>query len=245
MAPRTPFIGLEHWSCFSPGYALDLEEASGPVRHAFCGTHEIPGAWCFFGDHSLLRFLSLDTRDERLGLAELGVPHVHLLYCWRCDVGRLDYRLERDGGVTLLGEREWIDGLRVAGHDPDEIRARLRDPATDYPYPDYPAAFPLRDARLRPVDAAAQAAIVAAERDGEEVPPELDRARHQVGGLPYLVQGSSHVPRCGDCGKPMAFVASIADDCADPRGFTSNEGVQVLFFLCPACRRVNAFNVCD
>lgn len=87
---------------------------------------------------------------------------------------------------------------------------------------------------------------MAAERHpGIELPEALCRPHHQTGGLPYLTQGSSHVPTCAECGDTMAFVASIADDCGDPRGFTSNPFVQVVFFMCPACRRVRAANMCD
>ena len=171
---------------------------------------------------------------------------MHLLYCWRCDLGDLDYRLEPDGGVTLLGEQEWLERLRQLGRDPEEVRARLRDPDTDYPYSNYPRAFPLRAATLRPLAAGEQESILGWERDNDnELPETLDHPRHQVGGLPYLSQGSSYVPTCGDCRQPMAFFASIADDCGDPRGFTSNEYVQVVFFVCPACRRVHATNMVE
>lgn len=113
MAPRMPFTGLDHWKCYGPGHWLDLEDPAGQVQHAFCGVHQIRGAWCVFGDHPLLRLASFDTADERLGLGGLGVAYVHLLYCWRCDLGHLEYRLEQeqDGGVTVLGEHEWTESL--------------------------------------------------------------------------------------------------------------------------------------
>jgi hypothetical protein len=157
MPPRILFDVLDHLKCFSTGYWLNLQEPAGPVRHPFCGVHEIRGAHCFHGDHPVLRFLSLDTSDSLLGLHDLG----------------------------------W-------------------------------------------------------ERDNDnELPETLDHPRHQVGGLPYLSQGSSYVPTCGDCLQPMAFVASVADDCGDPRGFTSNEHVQVVFFVCSACQLVHATNMVD
>jgi hypothetical protein len=246
MPPRVLFPGLAHWKSFSTGYRLDLAEPAGASTHAFCGAHDIRGAWCFSGDHPLLRFVSFDTRDDRLGFNELGVPFVHLLYCWRCDVGDLEYRLERDGGVTALGEREWIEGLKRAGYEPEEVRERLRKPETDFPYQDYPWAFPLQSVELRQISGGEQNAILASELDGAvALPAALGLPCHQVGGLPYLTQGSSCVPSCPECSEPMAFVASIADDCGDPRGFTSNEFVQVVFFLCPRCRRMKAGNMCD
>lgn len=246
MTARARYAGRERWKVFSPGYGLVLEPPDEAAQHTFCGAHRIPGAWCFYGDHPLLRLLSLDTADERLGLADLGVPQVHLLYCWRCDVGDLDYRLERDGSVSVFGEKEWGALLRQRGVDIEEVRARLRQPETDYPYSGYPAAFPSRSARLVAVAQDDEQALLAAER-GEDVslPEALTTPKHQVGGLPYLVQGTSYIPACPGCGADMAFVATIADDCGDPRGFVGNEWVQVVFFLCADCKRVHALNMAD
>src|SRR5215471_13434311 len=119
-APSALFPEVPQWLTFSQGFRVDYREDAVSTRHVFCGEHDIRGARCFAGRHPLLRFLSLDTSDERLGLSSLGVPFVHLLYCWRCDVGEFDYRLERDGGVTLL----------------DVPHLDLED-ADDYPYDGY------------------------------------------------------------------------------------------------------------
>jgi hypothetical protein len=192
------------------------------------------------GQHPLLRFLSLDTSDLRLGFAAIGVPFVHLLYCWRCDVGDLDYFLHPDGSVTLPDAAAWsVDTPHVVA-----VRAQVNSPDHDFPYPDYPPHFPPRGASLTRLPADEQQRLLATEL-GEQEPPADDAFRHQVGGLPRLAQGADYIPSCNGCGQPMAFVAAIADDCADPRGFTDNGSVQVLYFLCSGCRRMHAMNVVD
>ena len=64
--------------------------------------------------------------------------------------------------------------------------------------------------------------------------------RHQVGGMPYFIQGAEGY-RCLYCKRDIPFIACIAD----PRGFTNNCGVQTIFHFCMDCSFVFAFQRCD
>jgi hypothetical protein len=244
---RSPFADLPHWKTFSPGsWLLTDDSTPDDAPHRFCGAHDIPGAICIHG-HPLLRLFSLATSDPALGLGDLGIPFVHLLCCWRCDATTVDYLLTPDGGVDVFAaERRaaWLKSLEQRGIDVAAHVARMDSRATDYPYEEYPFAFPGRPVRLQPLTATEQEELLDRELNGSSAARRL-RARHQVGGLPYLAQGSDFVPTCAGCGEKTIFFASVADDCTDPRGFTGNSGVQMVYFLCPGCRRVSGFNVCD
>jgi hypothetical protein len=236
---------LPHWRAFSPGYRLELVDAGGELGHVFCGAHDIPGAECFGARHPLLRLLTLDTSDERLGLGGLGVPQVHLLYCWTCDFGSYDYSLQADGSVTVHGEAEWQIMAAKQGVNIREVRRSLQEPPT-FPYEGYPDHFPRRGVVLDALDRVAQAAVIDAETGvGRIARGALGPPPHQVGGFPALVQPSDLVPRCKQCNGETTFVAAIGDDSGTERGFTGNVLVQVLFFLCADCRRMSAFNICD
>lgn len=241
---KARFAKLPQWRTFSRGFRVryDKRKTAPRYQHVFCGEHEIPGAHCYVADHPMLRFLSLDTRDPRLGLDLGPIRFVHLLYCWSCDVGNVAYHLSEDG-VEMLGEKEFLADLRKRRLTLARFRKQLAA-SSDYPYADYPTAFPRRDARLVAVTSASEARQHRIELGTEEAPRGVV-AHHQVGGLPHLAQGASYVPECEECEKPMAFVAAIADDCVDPRGFVDNSGVQVLYFLCVPCRRIQGTNVCD
>lgn len=135
-----------------------------------------------------------DLKDRKLEMSQLRVPQLHLLYCWRCDLGDLDYRV-LPGGVQVLTERSERD------LGPFE--------ADDFPYDDYPMAFPKRTAWIDRL-------------------PAGDAPASQIGG-----------------NRAMRFVASFGDACADPRGFTGNAYVHVVFYVCLPCKRVHAQNVSD
>lgn len=214
------------------GFTLQFTNRSR-FEHWFCGEHSIPGAQCPNCRKPLLRMLTLDTRDRRLGLQRLGVPHVHLLFCWTCHLaqGETAYRLLPGGGIRFVQHRR--GGV-----------------SKTFPYRDYPRAFPGRRFTLAAI-AAAEARTLTALNAGELRPNRLGRSaqqlavpRHQIGGEPRFLQGA---PRraCPRCRHPMAFFASVGDDTLGDSGFTGNAFVQVLFLLCVRDRIVLSLQQCD
>jgi hypothetical protein len=72
---------------FSDGYWLRYSKTAPSketAAHVFCGRHAIDGATCPTCKRPLLRFASLDTRDERLGVRLRRIETIHLLMCWVC-----------------------------------------------------------------------------------------------------------------------------------------------------------------
>lgn len=214
------------------GFVVRFERDSDH-NHDACGAHGIGGALCPNCDKPMLRMLSLDAADERLHLAPLGVPFVHLLFCCTCNLAqsRTAYRLLESGGVELLS-------YRVGGVE------------SDFPYEGYPEFFSGAPVRLEPVPPA-EVQIVAALNDGSrsasELPADerrLSVPRHQVGGAPLFLQGSPAV-LCPECSMPMAFLACCADETPDGRGYTGNEFVQVVFMVCVQDRVVLSYQECD
>ncbi|BDI29279.1 hypothetical protein CCAX7_13300 [Capsulimonas corticalis] len=218
----------------------DLDrELSRNFAHYFCGEHEIAGADCPNCQKPLLRFLTLDTSDERVGLTKLGGRKIHCLFCWTCGIAQepFSYQHHDDGSVSLI---EYGDG----------------EPETDFPYEDYPIAFPGASVSLLAISSEAQKSIHSVNAGRTQITswrekyPDIFGCKHQVGGEPFLIQQNPDYEkerdvRCPECKKRMPFLAAIADDCLDERGFTENEGVQVLFHLCSACFIFFAFQQCD
>jgi hypothetical protein len=193
------------------GFLIERADAPEPPwRHRFCGEHAIDGAHCPSCRKPLLCFLRIDGADPRTAASRFGAIEVPLLFCWTCDVAQHDlfYRVEGEGRVRLLSSGS--GGCQ-----------------TDFPYEQYPAFFPERPARLRPVPT-----------------PLPHHPAHQVGGHPWLVQ-----PRrpfaCVECSRAMHFFAVIADDSTGPRGFTDNPFVQVLYQACFRCGVLGAYQACD
>jgi len=214
------------------GFTLRFTNRSR-FAHTFCGEHSIPGAQCPNCRKPLLRMLTLDTADRRLGLQGLAVPRLHLLFCWTCNLaqGEASYRLLADGGVRF-------------------VKHRRGGVARDFPYPNHPRFFPGSRFVPEPVPAA-ESRILGKLNSGELRSIDLRKAdrhlatpRHQIGGQPYFVQGppSAECPRCNG---PMTFLASIGDETLDGAGFTGNSFVQVLFLLCEKDRIITTLQQCD
>ncbi len=225
---------------FSPrGYYVEFGDPPGsePFVHAFCGEHRIPGAVCETCRKPLLRFLSLDPRDPRLGLDAMRVKVLPLVFCWTCDKSSsLTYRVTSEGNVEVL----------------DPVRGTVE--AADFPYENYPRCFPGKAIRLVPVPEEDQALIRRANRDelNDEIVIEgkyvaLATPRHQVGGEPYLVQGFNRDLEilCSLCKEAIPILAAIGDQSGSEQGFVDNEFVQVLFHYCVPCGVVKAYNECD
>lgn len=214
-------------------------EKSLKFGHQFCGAHNIAGANCPNCQKPLLRFLTLDTTDERIGLSQLGERRIHCLFCWTCNIAHepFYYKHHDDGSIALIEYGK--DGVEV-----------------DFPYEDYPSAFPEASVTLLEIASDAQKAIqsvnagrlkISSWRDKH---PDLFGCQHQIGGEPFLIQRNPNYAterdiRCPECKKSTPFFVSIADDCLDERGFTENDGVQVIFNLCRQCLTMCAFQQCD
>jgi len=173
--------------------------------------------------------LSLDSRDPLAGLSEIGLSNLPLLYCWGC-------RPERTSFFYHVGERV-VPLRRAAGRRPPRL-----------PYRGHPTAFPAAPARLvaLPTEVAAHHGALnralSRERAGRAAAEAIARRVpcHQVGGEPLLL-APWRTLICPRCRKRMPFLATIADDNLDPRGFAGEQCSQVLFHLCRACRVVGAY----
>jgi thiol-disulfide isomerase/thioredoxin len=73
----------------------------------------------------------------------------------------------------------------------------------------------------------------------------LDAPRHQLGGEPYLIQPGAGALDCPKCRAELPLLAAVGDDTIDGRGFTGNDYVQVLYFLCTQCAILAAYQTCD
>ena len=218
------------------GYFISWEpnqEAWTPYAHYFCGMHSINGAWCSNCQKPLLRLLKLNARDPRLRLDETGLEALPLLFCWTCNIaqGDFQYRIIAENSVEILVER----------------RGRECD---DFPYSDYPHSFPGTPVQLIALTDMEQRVLKwlnSGEADINAVfdaRPDLCAPRHQVGGVPYLVQGS-YVMRCANCKSKMPFLATIVDACLDPRGIIGSSDSQVIFQFCRKCLVVGAYQRAD
>jgi hypothetical protein len=117
------------------GYFLHQDRNPlGGVGHVFCGPCTISGAICPNCAAPLLQFVNFDLSDARIGLAALRARHLPLLFCWRCPLAQAPfaYRLLPDGSVEL-------------------VACETGKPENDFPYPDYPVAFPPATCDLVPL----------------------------------------------------------------------------------------------
>jgi hypothetical protein len=216
------------------GYYVEYKKVRSQSTHVFCGAPTLPGSLCPNCRKPLLHFLSIDTADLRVNFSTWPCSVVPLLFCWTCNVSQapFSYRVSKDKVAILKYKRGGIK--------------------TSFPYEKYPREFPKAQAELVPVTETEAKAVMQLNRgircnnlDFQEY-RKLNTLRHQVGGEPRLIQGSPpEAFSCPDCKIPMSLFATIADDCLDPRGFTDNCGVQVLYFRCDHCRVIGCRQECD
>ena len=85
----------------SAGYFL--ESARADSRHALCGPQHINGAVSPNSGLPLLLVASLDTADPLLGIENLKLDTLHLLYSWTCGIsaGVFSYR-ESSKGLEII-----------------------------------------------------------------------------------------------------------------------------------------------
>ena len=218
------------------GYLVEYSQAFGEQRynHVFCGSHSTPGAFCPNCSKRLLRLLSVDLTDRRIQTPITVFSQLSLYYCWTCALsqGEFSYMLIEGGSVEIV---QITSGNSVPG----------------FPYPNYPEAFPVANATLRRLTIHERRAIAEMNSGtfdegltaGKQF-PHLVRPRHQVGGEPLLMQGWFDVV-CPLCSNRIPLVASIGNDCLDPRGIIGYDYAQILYHFCRSCSVVVANNVCD
>lgn len=185
----------------------------------------------------MTRFFELSRIDPALGRLRAFPSDVELLYCWQCAIPSrpFHYRYSNGGRVEYLAHG-------AGGMGPL------------FPYERYPRVFPQRSMRLRPMrrklglHLAEYTRLIAQGR--EEAAWELTNKhkslnvpRHQFGGLPFLYDYREF--RCLCCGRPMMFLATVADQSTDPRGFVGNPFVQVVYYSCIECLVIGARHECD
>ena len=217
------------------GYFVNYlaKKSKADQNHYFCGDHRVSGADCPTCKKPLLRFLKVDMLDTRLYLESSPFEDLSLLYCWTCNIAQAPfyYQLKLDGGIDLL---EYEKG----------------GTKNDFPYKNYPIFFPGSHVRLDEITKDIQQDIILLNEGrkdecGEAVQShKLDRPKHQIGGVPFFVQGLPKM-KCLEGNEEMPFLASIADDTVDGKGFTGNPFVQVIFHYCEKCHVVGAIQRCD
>ncbi len=211
---------------------LVMPRKRGGFAHEFCGPHEISGARCPNCKKPLLRFLSLNCEDPNLAKFRNKLPHVHLVFCWTCNLAQkpLYYRQMR-GEIILL---KWGKGGRCK----------------DFPYVDYPVAFPpalVSLVRIADSDAETMARVVSGDVRPHRLPRRqqwLGLPKHQVGGCPVGVD-SALAPKCCKCKARMHLFATICDIASRGRVFVGNEFVQVAYWLCERDCILCAQQSCD
>ncbi len=199
---------------------LLLELGNGP--HRLCGDHRFDSALCPNCRHKLLHVATLNVKADTL-LSDLASREqkLVLLFCWRCPAAkRLQYRVLND--VVAIFEAE--SGNEEPG----------------FPYAAYPDSFPeISFSLYRAPDE-----DLTELGDWNECTHEVEVPRHEIGGQPRTWQSISS-PTCSACGSIMEYLATVGDANNDPRGFTNNVGVMMLFFVCPHCEVIHATHQVD
>jgi hypothetical protein len=224
------------------GYFVKFVETAPLVdqNHIFCGSHDIPGAICPNCEKTLLRFLTLNCKDQRLDLNECLVENVHLLFCWTCNIAQEPFFYEiNEQGVCLL---KYEKG--GAGENP--------------PYDNYPIFFPEQKIRLSPISHEEQQALISLnEVDSDKWHVLIDQKaldliknkefhfpKHQIGGIPFIAQWDRNLS-CPVCANPMPFLAEIGNDAGGGDEFTGNCGIQIIYKFCRTCSTVACYHDCD
>lgn len=201
--------------------------------HYFCGKNTVRDADCPNCNKPLTLLLKVNTADPNVEeLSALGIE-VPLLYCFRCALSEgLFYYQCQSSSVRVL---EYVSGAE----------------SEEQPYPGFPSEFAGCPAYLLELSPEAQIAITRLNRrdiDSAALPYFMQPLRlplHQLGGEPLLMNTYHESVPCVNCGAPMKFLASIADECLHPIGFTGDAGSQVMFHCCLSCRVISAFAQSD
>ena len=223
----------------SKGYAL--RPGVSEFHHHFGGRHSIQGAGCPNCSQQLILHFSIDCADPRLGLQDLGIAVLPLLYCMRCELCWYDfvYQIEAEDSIRILKFHQGsITGEWAAEMGINE--------------------FPLRNAELVQVPRKVEEYFdrlnadedLTDEEEAEIAEFTKNYANPEVGGYPIVdvinqIGGRSFLsqrlddPTCEGCKNPMFFLASLTNDLSCGLKF-SFDSVQIVFFLCQDCRRIHA-----
>jgi hypothetical protein len=200
-----------------------------------CGEHYTRGARCPNCRKPLLRFLRLDLSDEPFADVRLERESLDLFFCWTCNLSQAPffYFLKTDDEIEI-------------------IDVKRGGKTSDFPYKKYPEHFPASSIQLERLLPEAQKIILDLNRgtraivELERLWPDLCRPRNQVGGIPFLMQGTSSAKlECPKCLGRMKQLASIADDELIGYNFANNPFVQVVYQICVQCKVVGAYQQCD
>ncbi len=220
-------------------FVTSVPEHEGEFRHVFYGAQQVPVADCPNCEKPLIRYFQLDTTDPRLGCTDAPTEFLPLLYCWSCKIPTFpfSYRILPACGVEFL--------MYAVG------KAKAI-------YENYPEAFPPSGVKLIALTERQQALIHRGNKEEYDdwVTPdlygELDEIfanDYQIGGEPQLTQTpwerAWRATLCPLCLDEMPFLASFYDANLDPRGFSGEDTVQVVFTYCPKCHVVSAQHQCD
>jgi hypothetical protein len=250
------------------GYAIVADESPSP--HHFGGEPYHDGAICPVCNIPLLLLADFDCAQFRTTeSAKLfsRLERLPLYYCWKCCAEKLSYKIN-------------VGSIKI-------FKNEGRPEGEDYPYPAFPAKFPKRNVKLVPIPYDTAKLLAVAQEIGASWLTEQDRqaiqdrleglrhhvfaksslARHQIGGLLYLLQGHDWIkcpnPDCGNhitktkySGVRMLELATIHNDpysglpmtqkseeVSDPNEF--DEFAQVVYWVCEECLTLTASNRCD
>jgi hypothetical protein len=241
--------------------------------HAFCGTTDFAEVMCPNCKLRLTRFLSIDLSDVRLQYVG-PLQRLELLYCFRCNVANSNFgdgqlysgqihqipttqplitsvpTDDSQAGTYLLLAPFYY---QTTNRSISILQYCLGFGGQNEPYDDYPQSFPLSRVRLDALSDEEQAFIRMMNQPDtsiEVIEANPYRARlampvHQIGGEPLMIQGQVNLSMsCPICNLTMPFLASMANDCLDERGFTGedNEYTQTVFHLCHNCSVVGVYN---
>jgi hypothetical protein len=194
----------------------------GAGPHQFCGDSGIANANCQNCGRTLLHIATLDaSADPLLIPVRARIEKIVLLFCWRCAAARQMQYVVSDGSLHILDAARGIE-------------------ADDFPYRNYPKSFP--EDRFSLYQLADEPLVELG--DWNEISNDIEDPCHEFGGRPRLWQ-SMRAPNCANCDSEMLYFGTVANPNADPRGFTDNIGVIMLFFLCSICPTIYATNQVD
>lgn len=200
----------------------------------FCGKNQLTGGMCGNCRKPFLVFAKFDSARLTSCFSVGTLPEMVLVYCWTCSIseGLFFYEVGNQNSINVI---QFIKGK----------------PVEDFPYGNYPEFFPEGRIRLRKIPKDIQSLIENInskkidEFDVEKKNEKYIKPAHQFGGEPYLIDGKLEIVFCPKCSLQMPFLASIADDCIDSRGFTGNSYVQIVYLICISCWVVGAYQRCD
>lgn len=224
---------------FQPdGYCLNFSpkpaDKSSLEKNQFCGENRLMGGLCANCSKPLLLFARLSPEIFSADSSFDAISQINLVYCWTC----------------AIAEETFF--YKICGPDSIEIVQYKKGKLVEgFPYVDYPEYFPegvLKSSRIHYDVQSLIQDINSGEKDEIDVEKKYEetlKPSHQIGGEPYLIDGKLEKIYCPECGMLMPFFASIGDDCLDPRGFTGNDYVQVIFLICISCCILGAYQRCD